>query len=334
MSVPPVQLSVGFVLLPAFTMTPFAALVDVLRLAADDGDGSRPVRCRWRILGARGAPVRSSAGIEIAPDEAHGDPARFDYLVVCGGLLRHSHANDPAIEDYVRAAAAAGVSVIALCTGSFTIARAGLLDGRRACVSWFHHAEFADEFPSVTPVATQLFVVDGNVVTCAGGTGAIDVGAWMIERHLGHGVARKVLDILVADDARPPTAPQPHPSITGQLRDARVRRAALLIEQRLSNPPAIETLARDVGVSRRQLERLFLAETGKSPTAFIGEARLRYARWLMATSARTLTAIAGECGFADAGHFSRRYKARFGVPPSSDRVHAGAANAEDRRPYA
>lgn len=83
----PTRLSIGFLLAPRFTLSAFATFVDVLRLAADDGDGSRPIRCRWRVLSSDMAPVQSSCGIRIEPDERVGDPARFDYIVAVGGLI-------------------------------------------------------------------------------------------------------------------------------------------------------------------------------------------------------------------------------------------------------
>lgn len=328
-SLPP-ALSVGFLLLPGFTLTPFATLLDVLRLAADDGDGSRPRRCRWRIVSAGRASVRCSAGTEMAADEGLGDPSRFSHVVVCGGLLRHPPRYPDGYAEWLRAADRAGCTIVALCTGSFLLAEAGLLDGRTACVSWFHQAEFAEEHAGVAVDATRLYAVDGRIVTCAGGTGALDVGAWMVEQQLGHAAARKALDILVVEEARAADSPQPRPSFVGRMADERVRRCALLVEQRLSDPPAPAELAALVGVSPRQLGRLFAAETGMSPGAFVTELRLRYARWLMG-GRRTLTAIASECGFADAAHFSRRYRARFGVPPSAERQRGEPVT--ERRPY-
>lgn len=302
-------LDVGFVLLPAFTMTPFAALTDMLRLAADDGDRSRPRRARWRVVGA--APVVGSAGFRIAPDEPVGDLSRFDTVVVCGGLLQGGHIPDRALLNALRNAR----SVVGLCTASFALAAAGLLDGRRACVSWFHHAAFRAAFPDITVSGTEMFVVDGPVVTCAGGTGAIDVGAWLIERYLGAPTARKALDILLADGGRAGDTPQPHHASEG-LVDPRLRTAALLVEQKLGRPPGVRQLAAAVGLSPRQLSRLFVDETGMTPSAFVRDARLAQSRWLMETTTRPLGDIASETGFADAAHFSRVFRRRFGVPPS------------------
>jgi transcriptional regulator GlxA family with amidase domain len=329
------MLSVGFVLLPDFTLTPFAAVVDVLRLAADDGDRSRPLRARWVVLGD--GPVRSSAGAVIAADERAGDPARFSHIVLCGGLLKggllHGGRHDPpvppglqdaALGQWLHRAHAAGVTLVALCTASFTLARAGLLDGRRACVSWFHHAEFAADFPAVAVTAARMFVADGGVVTCAGGAGAIDVGAWMVRETLGPAAARKALDILLAP-ARTGDAPQPHGAGDVQTTDAVIAAALLRIEQRLAAPPGVAALARAAGLSRRQFERRFAAATGAPPHQWIAHRQMAQARWLMATTPASLTVIAGEAGFADAAHFSRRYRAQFGISPSVDRPALDAA---------
>lgn len=325
--------AIGFLLLPQFTLTPFSLLIDVLRLAADEGDRSRPLRFGWTLIAPTLDPVRASCGAAIPPTETLGDPARFDYIVVCGGLLRRPHGHDAAVEAFLRRAADAGKVVIGLCTGSFMLAQAGLLGGRRASVSWFHAAEFRDEFADVSASATGVFLVDGPVVTCAGGTGAADVAAWIIGRHCSEGVAQKALNILQIDSARPINAPQPRPAMAETVRDPRVRRATLLIEERLDRPPTTDQLATALGLSRRQLERLFLAETGMGPAAFASRMRLHYADWMMQTSTASLTAIASLCGFADAAHLSRRYKSAFGQPPSHARAAPDGYATGARRPY-
>lgn len=304
-----VALDVGFILLPSFTMTPFAALTDMLRLAADEGDRSRPLRARWCVVGAHA--VMSSAGTLVTPGEPIGDLARFDHVVVCGGLLPPDRQYDPV----VLAALGRARSVIGLCTASFALAAAGLLTGRRACVSWFHHAAFREAHPDIAVSGTDIFIVDGPVVTCAGGTGAIDVGAWLVERHLGAATARKALDILLAAEGRAADAPQPHRT-SRPLRDPRLRRVALLVEQRLGNPPGVRQLAASVGLSARHLARLFVGETGLTPSAFIRDAQLAQARLLIATTRRPLSQIAHETGFVDAAHFSRAFRRRYGLPPS------------------
>lgn len=308
--------SVAFILRPHFTLMPFAAIVDTLRLAADDGDGSRQINCRWTIVGPRLDPVEASCGIRVQPWETFGDPSRFDYVIVVGGLLHRGPASDDATLEYLREAERKGVTLVGVCTGSFTLIRAGLMIGRRCCVSWFHYHDLIDEFPDVTPVADRLFVVDGRRITCAGGAGALDLAAWMVERHLGRAFAQKSLHIMVVDRARSPNTPQPQPPATPVAQSDRVRRAMLLIEQYLSEPLNVDEIAKRVNISRRQLERLFQREIGMSLQVFSRTMRLQYGLWLLANSPRTIADIAAECGFADPSHFNRLFRAAFGKPPS------------------
>jgi transcriptional regulator GlxA family with amidase domain len=324
--------TIGLLPLPMFTLTPFSALLDVIRLAADEGDRSRPVRLRWTVVGLSLEPVTSSCGVALRPWEGLGDPARFDVLVLCGGLLDRDRRADEAVRAYLNAAAEVGVTIVSLCTAVFDLAESGLLDGRRACVSWFHAAEFRARFARVHAVASQLFVEDGTFITCSGGTGAADVGALIVERHLGAAPARKALDILLIEEPRGADHPQPTPVAPGIENEA-VRRAILAVEERLDRSVSIDRLAALVGLSRRQLERQFVAGTGKSPQAFIAELRLRYADWMVRATRLPQTEIAQRCGFADSSHFARNYRAHFGVTPSAARRAGGRFAEGERRPY-
>ncbi|MEJ7016475.1 AraC family transcriptional regulator [Sinorhizobium meliloti] len=165
-----VALSVGFVLLPRFTLGAFANFVDVLRLAADEGDRSRPIRCRWRVLSNDMSPIMASCGVAISPHERLGDLRRFDYLVVVGGLLDEEALTvDNRFDSSLKEAAALGIPLIGLCTGSFVLHRAGLLGGYRCCVSWFHTSDFLARFKGLHAVSDQIFVVDRDRLTCSGG---------------------------------------------------------------------------------------------------------------------------------------------------------------------
>jgi transcriptional regulator GlxA family with amidase domain len=312
--------SVAFVLQPYFTLLPFAAIVDAFRLAADDGDGSRPINCRWTIVAADLAPITASCGVEVRPWELFGDPARFDYIIVVGGLLHRDHKSDAASIAFLREADRKGVTLVGVCTGTFALARANLMAGRRCCVSWFHYDDLVQEFPDVTPVADRLFVVDRKRITCAGGTGAVDLAAWMIERHLGRAYAQKSLHIMVVDHGRAPDTPQPQPPVAPVSSNERVRRAMLFIEQNLSRTPSVDGIARHVSISKRQLERLFRHEIGMGVQAYARALRLRYGVWLLAQKQSTINEIAGDCGFADASHFSRLVRHTFGLAPSAIRM--------------
>ncbi len=325
-------LSVGFIPLPNFTLTPFAGFIDVLRLAGDDGDRSNPVHCRWQVIGRTRDPIRASCGVAIIPEAVFPGPEQFDYVVVCGGLLHRGPPTDPAILDYLVRAAAAKVTLIGICTGSFSLARAGLLDRKRCCVSWFHRNDLMREFPDVVPVADQLYVADGRRITCAGGAGAIDLAGWIVERHLGPARAQKALHILVVDRVRPPSSPQPLPPNIADVGNEKVRRAILLIEQNLSEPLEVSELARRVNLSQRQLERLFQAELGLSPLVFARRLRLNHSLWLLTNTRRKVTEIAQSCGFNDASHFSRMFRSEYGCTPlEARRANAGGGDQAPAR---
>ncbi len=317
----------GFVLLPRFTLTAFSGMVDMLRLASDEGDDSRPIRCSWQVVGETLAPVRSSSGIGVVPSEQLGDPARFDYVVVVGGLLHTRPDAAPAVIRFIREAAARNVVLVGLCTGVFTLMQAGVLDAHRVCVSWFHYWDFLKRFPLANPdnvVADRLYVFDRRRITCAGGRASIDVAARILRGHVEAPVVQKALRILQVDGAGLAEAIQPLPPGVQPTSSPVVQRAILLMEQHVGRALSLNELSEKLGVSARQLERLFKDTTDMTPQTYARRMRLRLAAWLLVHTTKTITAIASECGFADISHMGREFRAAFGVPPSVWRSQAPA----------
>lgn len=316
-------LSVGIILAENFTLSAFSLFVDHLRLAADDGDHSRPILCRWSIMNNKAETVRASCGVSVSRTSGLTDPREFDFVVVIGGLLHKGRQVDDETLDYLRAAAAAKTPLIGICTGVFVLSRAGLMQGRSSCVSWYHSRDFLEEFPDQAVVTDRLFLVDGDRITCSGGVGAADLAGHLIEQRLGRAVAQKASHILLLDRPHRGDEAQPHPPVESGgegIDDPRVRRALLLMEQNLGSPMTIGSMARRLGLSTRQLERLFQGALGVQPTVHYRMLRLRYARWLLANTARSVTDIALETGFSDCAHFSRQFKAMFAESPSGSRV--------------
>jgi len=315
----PARLSVGFILAQNFTLSAFSLFIDQLRLASDEGDRSRQILCHWTVMTRRQAPVRASCGVMVAGTGDLTDPRQFNYIVVVGGLLHAGPQLDEAGIAYLKHAAQAGVALVGLCTGSFILARAGLMQGRKCCVSWYHCQDFAAEFPDLEPVADRLFVADGDRITCAGGGGTADLASFLIERHIGRSVAQKSRHVLLLDRARAGSDAQPHPPMVEGVVDERIRRAMLLMEQNMTDPLPISQIALRLKLSTRQLERLFLSGVGTRPTEFYRSLRLRYARWLLDNTNRQVTDIAIDAGFSDCAHFSRHFKATHGFAPSARR---------------
>lgn len=327
----PRPLSVGIVLAPDFTLSAFSLFVDTLRLAADESDFSRPIHCRWTVMAETDAPIRSSCGVAVLPGSQFLDPAEFDYIVVVGGILHSAPKSHTALYAYLRRAAAARASLIGICTGSFVLCRAGLMEGRRVCVSWLHYQDFRNEFPDHAVIGDRFFEIDGDRITCAGGAGAADLAAALVERHLGSRLAQKPHQVLLLTAMRGSEAVQPHPPMAHDVSDDQVGRALLMMEQNLGNPLPIALIAQRLDLSTRQLERRFDAALGRRPSDLYRELRLRYARWLLESTARSVTDIALDAGFSDCAHFSRQFKALHGSSPSFARegMRRNAASAAD-----
>ena len=317
--VPAARLRVGFILANHFTLTAFSAFVDTLRLSADEGDGSRPILCKWIVMSESGQPLKASCGIEILPQSKFIPPRHFDYIAVIGGLLHKGAQIDAATEAYIKEAATAGVPLIGVCTGSFILARAGLLRGRRCCVSWYHHHDLVEEFSDVEPVSDRIFLIDGDRITCSGGAGAADLAATLVDRHVTQSAARKSMNVLLFESARTAGSTQPAPPSVPQGVGEAVRRACLLMEQNLEHPLSIGTIAKRTGMSTRQLDRLFEAELHESPAAVYRAMRIDQGRWMLQHSQRPVSEVALMTGFADGAHFSRAFRKRFGISPSQCR---------------
>jgi len=314
-------LSAVFVLLPEFTLMALTGFIEALRHAADEGDKSRQVHCRWTVMGADYRPVRASCGIGVTPWEVYRPIPEFNYVVVVGGLTRgHAMIDDRTIA-FLKEAAAHHKQIIGLCTGSFAMARAGLLDHSRCCVHRFHLEEFLDEFPHVVTRADLLYLIDGNRITCAGGAGVIDLAVELVARHCGRRTAAKVVSQMVYGEARSPRDPQTPlagDEVAG-IKDPMVLRAAMLIEENIETPLSVEELASRLALSSRTLSRRFHAELRQTPARYARGLRVRAAEWMLNNTSKQVTEIAHACGFSDASHFARCYRAEAGQSPTKGR---------------
>ena len=145
----PQRLRVGFILLDQFTIAAFSGLIDALRLAADHGARGRQVHAAWTVMTLGGGPRRSSCGVAVTPNGDLVDPPAFDYLAVCGGNDYLNENPPEALLDYLRRAGRAGVRMLGICTGTFLLAKAGLVGGRRVCVHWNVLDAFNAQFPGI-----------------------------------------------------------------------------------------------------------------------------------------------------------------------------------------
>jgi transcriptional regulator GlxA family with amidase domain len=319
---PPRQLPqrIGLVLVPRFSLISFTSMVEAMRLA-NRMSGSELYR--WRFLSADGRPVRSSSGLAVEADGDLCSANDIDCAVVCGGLDVQG-VDDRQIVSWLRRAARRGIDIGAMCTGSYVLARAGLLDGHRCTIHWENLAGFHEDFPEVE-VTAELFEIDRQRFTCSGGTAAIDMMLNVISRQHGHDLAAAVADQLMHERIRDEHDHQ-RMSLPARLG---VRHPKLLsvieeMEQNLEEPMTRGQLAARAGLSTRQLERLFRKYLNRSPARYYLELRLNKARLLLVQTNMSVIDVALACGFVSASHFSKCYRDFFGRTPRKERsVPAG-----------
>ncbi|CAM3669415.1 MAG: GlxA family transcriptional regulator [Halomonas sp.] len=311
-------LRVGFILLPLFTMNAFAGFIDSLRLAADKGGRSRQIHCSWQIMGP--GPITSSCGLEAHPQTPYREPSKFTHIAVCGGNNYLAPHEDQALSQYLKEAHRKGVKLVGVCTGTFAIARAGLLRGQRVCVHWNVINDFRQQFPKIDATPDRIFLESARVITCAGSSGATDMALHLIHRTCGPEKAQQAVRHMILNGMRTSNSPQTHFfEAIHEIRDERVRVAVLTMEQSLNTRLSACDLAKRINLSPRQLDRLFRQELGITPMRYFKIMRLRYADWLLHHTDSSIADIAADCGFSDAAHLARDFHAHFACSPGQSR---------------
>lgn len=321
---PSSPLTVAFLLLPDFTLMAFSGFIEAIRHAADRGDRSRQVNCKWTILGAGTRPIRSSCGVAVSPWEELRPIPDCKYLVVVGGLTSAHGKVDRKLIDFIRRAYDDGTIVVGLCTASFILAQAGICKSSRCCVHHFHMEEFRKRFPGVHPVADRLFIDSRRIITCAGGCGTVDLALYLIDRHFGPSVAAKVAGQMTCGQWRSHNHPQTpvEGDLEADVDDPLVRRALYVLKYQLGNSLTVAELAAKVEVGPRSLARHFVAALGMSPAGYIRRARVDLGNWMLANTERSISEVALDCGFSDVSHFTRTFRRLSGSTPSAFRQRA------------
>lgn len=314
------RLKIGFILARSFTLSAFALFVDTLRLASDETDRSGRRFADWQVLASTRHLITSSCGIQIAPTSDLADPTEFDYIVVVGGLLNHDAPIDNETTAYLKKAAARKVKLIGVCTGTFILADAGLMNNHQTCVSWLHYDAFRERFPDLEVRADTIFNLDRSRGSCAGGSSAADMAASIVRRHISKEAERNAMEVLQIGRARTALDIQARRPLSIDCDDPKVQAALIIMERNIENTLSIPELAAAVGVSRRQLERLFFDKTKSSPALAYRRVRLERARHLLLQTKAPLIEIALEVGFENASHFARIFRKTYGQSPTTLRA--------------
>ena len=318
---------VGFMLLPDYSMIAFANAVEPLRMA---NRVSSEALYDWSTLTPEDTLVQASNGLSVAPTRSWGEVRGIDLLLVCGGE-RIQDRTDKRLLNWLRKAAAECSSVGALCTGSYVLARADLLDGSRATIHWENLASMREDFPQVI-ISQELFEIDRDRLTAAGGTAPLDMMLNLIARQHGEWLATAISEAFICERIRGKNDRQRIPlRLSLGTSQPKLVEAVSLMEANLEEPMSLDELARHVNLSRRQLERLFQKHLNCVPTRHYLELRLARARQLLLQTSMSIVDVAFACGFVSAPHFSKCYRDFFGMPPRDERHRRPPAGNLDAR---
>ena len=304
-----------FVLLDNFTLLCFSAALESLRIA---NRTAGKTLYTWEIIGEGGEEAICSNGCAFRVTSDLVELERDDTVMLCGGVDVQKATSKRTL-NWLRREARRGATIAGLCTAGYTMAKAGLLDGKRATIHWENHNSFTEEFDDVE-LTKSVFVVDGNRMSTAGGTSSIDLMLKLIADEHGEKLANAVADQMIYASIRTDQDTQrlSVPTRIG-VRHPKLSQVIQMMEANIEEPISPALLAKEVGMSTRQLERLFRRYLNRSPKRYYMELRLQKARNLLMQTDMTVINVALACGFASPSHFSKCYRSHYNTTPYRER---------------
>ena len=304
-----------FLLVPKLTLLAFSAALEPLRIA---NQVAGKALYRWYLMTEDGAPVRCSCGVMLTPDSALRDIPRDALAFVCAGIEPADSVSERSVA-WVRRQKAFGGRVGGICTGAFALARAGLLQNRRFTLHWENQPAFIEHHIGLAP-SGRLYENDQGLLTCGGGSAATDMMLDLIAADHGRDLAAVVADMCLhlRSSGRDVAQRSAHSRALAS-RNPHLIAAIQMMSETLETPIEIGEVARQVGLSRRQLERLFRRHAGLSPIQFYMDLRISRAHALLNETGMTVAEIAAATGFASASQLSQRFRKRYGTSPGAYR---------------
>lgn len=310
-------LKLAFVLLPKYSMIAFSSLIEPIRLANRE---SGEALFEWSCYSLDGAAVAASNHVVTEVDGAVRDMGDAQLTLVCSGLDVEHIEPGQELGKRLRYLVAHGRMIGAACTGAHILARYGLLDGFRCTIHWENIASLREEFPAIE-VTSDIYEIDRKRWTCAGGTAALDMMLRFIAEQGGLGLARRVAEVSLHQEIRAGENAQRH-DLRFRLgtANANVIAAVKVMESHLEDPLSSRQLAATVGLSTRQLERLFRRHFDQTPRQYYLRIRLDKGRDLLRRTSQPILAVAVASGFTSTSHFTKCYRKCFGHTPTEERT--------------
>ncbi|WP_107495602.1 GlxA family transcriptional regulator [Thalassobius sp. I31.1] len=306
---------IHFLLLPKMTMLAFSAAVEPLRLA---NQVTGRELYRWFLMTEDGEPVRCSNGIMLMPDSGLETLPSSALAFVCAGTEPADSFSNKVLA-WLRKHNAFGVTIGSVCTGAFALARAGIIRKQKFTLHWENQPAFCEIFPDLVPTA-NLYEVDRGLMTCGGGHAATDMMLEMIERDHGQDLAVIVSDMCIhsRSGSRQGVQKSAYAVALGS-RNPHLIQAMQFMQATVEEPEDIAGIADHVGISRRQLERLFKSYVGTSPVQYYIDLRVARAHALLNETSLSVTEIAAATGFNSATQLALRFRKRYGQSPGAFR---------------
>jgi len=273
------------------------------------------------ILTSGASPIACSSGVKLVPDGTIGDVrGRIDTLVVAGGRGVAEAMRDRRLLRWLARMAPRVRRLASVCSGTFLLAEAGLLDGRRVTTHWRGCDELARRYPALTVERDPIFVRDGTVYTSAGVTAGMDLALALVEEDHGRQLALRVARQLVMFLKRPGGQSQFSAQLAVQAADREpLRELQAWIADHLDGDLSVPVLAAEVAMSERNFARVFTRDVGVTPARFVERARVEGARRRLEESTDGVEMVAARCGFGSAEVMRRAFLRLLGVPPSAYR---------------
>jgi transcriptional regulator GlxA family with amidase domain len=306
---------VGFLTLNEFTLMALTSAIEVMRMTNHLLEEDY---YQWSILTVDGRPVPSSSGLTPLGTAVYHPAARPDVVFVCGGTNVTRYV-DERVTSLLRRMSRDGVMLGGLCTGTYALVSAGLLDGYACTIHWENMAGLREKYSRVD-FLEGLFVIDRDRITCTGGIAPIDLMLSIVRARFGKTLVAEISNQLILDHVRDSDDRQYIP-LAARLgfNHATLQKVAELMEANLEEPLSAVELAKLGGLSIRQIQRMFHEALGTTPTKYYLQLRLQRARALLTQSTMSITQVAVACGFHSVCHFSKTYRTMYGRSPKNER---------------
>lgn len=307
---------IAFLLLDNFSMMAFTSMIEPMRAVNSMYD---EVFYSRKLYSVDGEPVKASNGVVIATEGSMRDLDSLDWLVICGGVdiqkVDHKAINK-VLWNYAKDDR---TTLIAICTAAYVLAKGGLLDKYRCTMHWENIASFREEMPSLL-ITNNLYEIDGNRITCSGGTAPLDLMLELINREHGQDTMLAVADLFIHERARPSDEAQKMAEhVLTSRQSPKLAEAIKIMQDHIDDPLSTNEVAEVADVSLRQLERLFKKYKDTTPQRYYLFLRLQQARRLLLQTSLSVLQVTIATGFSSQSHFTKCYRDLFRRTPGSER---------------